>query len=401
MKVSQPPAVSVCLPVYNGERFLAQAIQSVLEQSYTDFELLIIDDCSTDSSPEIIERFALSDKRIRRLKNNQNLGLFENYNECMRQASGRYIKLFAQDDIFHPAILEKMVGVLETKQEVALVTCAKEWVNEAGEVIEATTEKALRTLKPFDQDRQRPGKEAMLETFHHLVNWLGEPCTSMFRSAYKGSGFDIRFKQVGDLEYWYRILQNGDHYFLSQELCKFRKHAASTTNRNGRSLSALLDWFVLGNKYRHLIAELNESEDEFCQRLTRRLIKSVSTRFGAMPDNVKLDPAVVLRQLTEFDSVLSCFATAPGTDRDLEAEYKMFAICALREGANLHNEVRITQSQVEHQEQQIALLRLELEDVRQSFGSEIVELQAMLSQLGNSLSWKVTAPLRGFKRLLK
>jgi glycosyltransferase involved in cell wall biosynthesis len=399
--MSHTRTVSVCLPVYNGERFLAEAIRSVLEQTYTDFELLIIDDCSTDSSPEIIKQFTSLDKRVRYLKNEQNLGLFENYNECMKQASGRYIKLFAQDDVFHPSILEKMVGVFESKPEVALVTCAKEWVGESGEEIRPTTQKALRTLKPFDQDRQRPAKEAILESFQHLVNWLGEPCTSMFRNSDKGSGFDVRFKQVGDLEYWYRILQNGDYYFLAEDLCKFRKHSASTTNRNGRSLSALLDWFVLGNKYRHLISEINETEDEFCQRLTRRLIKSVSTRFGALPDNVKLDPAVVLKQLTDFESVLSCFATAPGTIRDFEAEYKVFAICALRAGAGLHNEIRITQSQVELQQEEIARLQSELADVRLAFGNEIEELQNKLSALGNSLSWKVTAPLRSFNRLLR
>ena len=399
--MSQPQTVSVCLPVYNGERFLAQAIESVLKQSYADFELLIIDDCSTDSSAEIIQHFKSVDGRVRYLKNECNLGLFENYNECMKQASGQYIKLFAQDDIFDPTVLERMVNVFETKPEVALVTCAKQWVNEAGETIEPTTEKALRTLKPFDQDRQRPATEAILETFQHLVNWLGEPCTSMFRSAHKGSGFDTRFKQVGDLEFWYRVLHNGDHYFISQQLCKFRKHSGSTTNRNGRSLSALLDWFVLGNKYRHLISELNESEDEFCQRLTRRLIKSVSTRFGALPDNVKLDPSTVLKQLTDFEDVLSCFATAPGTARDYEAEYKMFAICALRAGAGLHNDVRFAQSHVELQQKQISDLQLELDEVRLAFGNEIKELQEKLSELGNSLSWKVTAPLRGFKRLMR
>jgi glycosyltransferase involved in cell wall biosynthesis len=399
--MAQVPTVSVCLPVYNGQRFLSIAIESVLAQSYKDFELLIIDDCSTDSSPQIVAEYAATDHRIRSLKNPENLGLFNNYNECIRRASGRYIKLFAQDDVFHPNILERMVQVLDSRPNVALVSCAKGWISETGEVIEATNENALRTLKPFDEDICKPALEAMLDSFQRFVNWLGEPCTVMFRQEHKDTGFDVRFKQIGDLEYSYRLLQHGDYYFLSDELCKFRKHPGSTTNSNGRSLSALLDWFVLGSKYRYLINELNETEDEFCQRLTRRLVKTISTRFAAYTEDRKIDPEKVLEQLTTYSSVLSCFATAPGTVRDEESEYKVFAICALKEGANLVNEVRYAQNQVEFQEGQIADLRAEMKDVREALEAEVAELRAALSELGNSVSWKVTAPLRTFKNMLR
>lgn len=401
--MSQNPTVSICLPVYNGEKFLAQAIESVVQQSYRDFELLIIDDCSTDGSFEIIEQFRGSDNRIRYIKNAQNLGLFNNYNECIKQATGQYIKLFAQDDIFHPNILERMVDVLQKRPEVALVSCTKGWVGEHGERIEPGNEMALRTLRPFDVDTQKPAEEAILDSFQRFVNWLGEPSTVMFRNEHKSTGFDVRFRQIGDLEYWYRILQNGDYYFLSDELCRFRKHAGSTTNRNGRSLSALLDWFLLGSKYRYLIPRQSEpeTEDEFARRLTRRLIKTIATRFALATENPQLDTVKVMQQLTDHGTVLSCFGTASDTTRDPEAEYKVFAICALREGANMHNEVRILQNRVEHQEQQIADLETELDDVRFAFDSEISELQTKLNKLGNSLSWRVTAPLRGFKRLLK
>jgi len=397
----ETPTVSVCLPVYNGERFLSQAIESVLEQNYKDFELLIIDDCSTDNSARIIADYASLDKRIRSLKNFCNLGLFNNYNQSIKEASGRFIKLFAQDDLFKPTILEKMVEVLANRQDVALVSCAKSWIDETGDKIEATNANALRTLKPFEQDTYKCGKKATLDSFQRFVNWLGEPSAVMFRSAHRNSGFDIHFKQIGDLEYWYRILENGGYYFLSDELCKFRKHPYSTTNSNGRSLAALLDWFVLGSKYRHLIDELNETEADFCERLTRRLIKTISTRFAAQTENNKIDPSEILKQLTNFDSVLSCFGTQPGIQRNEWEEYKVFAICALREGANLHNEVRFAQNQVEFQQGQISDLRTELEEVRLALQAEVAELREALSELGNSVSWKVTAPLRSFKKMLR
>jgi len=396
--MQKPPKVSVCLPVYNGERFLAEAIQSVLKQSFKDFELLIIDDCSHDRSQEIIKDFAASDKRIRFLQNSKNLGLFNNYNECLKMADGQYIKLFAQDDVFHHNIIEEMVNVMENNPQVALVSCTKGWISETDEKLEPTNAAELGILKPFDKDTYKSANEMVLDSFQRFINCLGEPCTVMFRSIHKDSGFDTRFKQIGDLEYWYRILQHGDYYFLSAELCKFRKHQDSATNRNSRSLSALLDWFVLGSKHRHLIAQLNETEAEFCARLTRRLIKTISTRFAAYTENTKIDPGKVLEQLTSFTDVLSCFS--PTANRCEADEYKVFAICALKEGANLLNEVRLVQNQVEFKESQIDDLKSELKEVKSALQNEIAELKAALFEMGNSASWKATAPLRTVKKLL-
>ncbi len=96
------PQVSVCLPVFNGERFLSAAIESTLAQSEPHFELLISDDASTDASWQIIQEYARSERRIKCWQNQSNLGLFKNYNVCMEQASGEYIKLFAQDDLLEP-----------------------------------------------------------------------------------------------------------------------------------------------------------------------------------------------------------------------------------------------------------------------------------------------------------
>ena len=101
------PTVSICLPVYNGERFLREAIESVLAQTYEDYELLISDDLSQDSSLEIAHSYAKRDTRIIVSSNPKNLGLFANYNACQKLASGKYIKPFAQDDSTCPSYAGK------------------------------------------------------------------------------------------------------------------------------------------------------------------------------------------------------------------------------------------------------------------------------------------------------
>ncbi len=99
MPINNFPKVTVCLPTYNSGEFITQAIDSILEQTFKDFELIISDDCSTDNTPEIIRSYLEKDRRIKYLQNSQNLGLFMNWNRCLESASGEYITVFAQDDL--------------------------------------------------------------------------------------------------------------------------------------------------------------------------------------------------------------------------------------------------------------------------------------------------------------
>src|SRR5882757_11491357 len=111
------PKVSICLPVYNGERYLSQAIESALAQTCTDFELLIADDCSQDGSRAIADSYARQDDRIRIWQHENNQGLFANYNFLIAQASAPIVKLFAQDDVLLPESVRRSVEVLETHPE--------------------------------------------------------------------------------------------------------------------------------------------------------------------------------------------------------------------------------------------------------------------------------------------
>ncbi len=116
--------VSICMPTYNGERYIADAIQSALNQTYGDFELLISDDCSTDLTADIVQEFMRRDDRIHYWRNDSRLGLFPNYNECMSQCKGDLIKPFAQDDLLSPKALEIMVSSYTTNK-VSLVCCGE------------------------------------------------------------------------------------------------------------------------------------------------------------------------------------------------------------------------------------------------------------------------------------
>lgn len=111
--VMPSPLVSVCLPVYNGAHYLGQAIDSVLAQTYENFELIVNHDCSCDSSRHLLAEYARRDKRIKLSQNKQNLGLFSNYNACLLEANGQIIKPFAQDDLLDTTMIETIVAAFD------------------------------------------------------------------------------------------------------------------------------------------------------------------------------------------------------------------------------------------------------------------------------------------------
>lgn len=114
------PVISIGVPVYNGENFLAEAIESVLAQTFGDFELIICDNASTDGTRAICEAYAARDARVRYYRNPRNLGAAANYNRAFALARGRYFKWLAHDDRLHREFLERTVAVLEERPEVVL-----------------------------------------------------------------------------------------------------------------------------------------------------------------------------------------------------------------------------------------------------------------------------------------
>ena len=126
------PTVSVILAVYNGQEFLAESIRSVLEQPYNDFEFIIINDCSTDSTLEIIESFR--DPRIFVFTNEKNLGQASSLNIGIERARGRYLARIDADDLFLPGKLEKQVAYLESHPDVAVLGTGAVVLDDAGQV---------------------------------------------------------------------------------------------------------------------------------------------------------------------------------------------------------------------------------------------------------------------------
>jgi glycosyltransferase involved in cell wall biosynthesis len=124
--------LTIGMPVFNGERYLPAALASLLNQTFSEFELLIQDNASTDRTREMCRSFAATDARISYQRNERNLGAAKNYNRVLDRASGRYFKWAAHDDVCKPDYLRRCIEVLEQQQDVVLCHSQSEAIDPAG-----------------------------------------------------------------------------------------------------------------------------------------------------------------------------------------------------------------------------------------------------------------------------
>ncbi|RYY30114.1 MAG: glycosyltransferase family 2 protein [Chitinophagaceae bacterium] len=211
MKIN--PKVSVLIPTYNYARYLPEAIESVLNQTFTDFELIIVDNNSNDDTDEVVSRYK-QDPRVSYYKNATNIGLAGNWNRCLELATGQYIKFLCADDKFHPLMLMKFTTVMDANPSVSLVTCHKQ-VFDAHSFV---TTVAFSHL----QD----GRKALLNTLADHC-WIGEPSSVMFRKKDLAVGnFTTVYQMHVDWEMWLRVLSVGDCYIVPEALSYIRYHPA-------------------------------------------------------------------------------------------------------------------------------------------------------------------------------
>jgi glycosyltransferase involved in cell wall biosynthesis len=146
---SQSPTLSIGLPVYNGERHIEHALQSFLAQTYTDFEIVICDNASSDATEEICRRYVERDARVRYHRNERNVGAAPNFNLAFERAAAPYFKWAAHDDICLPDYLEACMDVMLRDPSVVLCHSEIDLIDDAGEVIRAHSEELHHT----DADR--------------------------------------------------------------------------------------------------------------------------------------------------------------------------------------------------------------------------------------------------------
>jgi glycosyltransferase involved in cell wall biosynthesis len=208
--------VSVCIPTCNRADYLRQAIESVLGQSFSDYELIVSDNASNDSTGTVIKSF--DDDRIVYIRKEIHVGLVENWNSCLAAAKGEYINIFHDDDIMMPENLALKVAVLDKHQEVGIVHSNFNIIDENGQL------KKIAAHFFVSNDFIECGRIFLKKSLLGF-NPINPPSAVIRKECYqKLGGFSNRVYFTTDWEYWMRISMFYDVGFLSQPLIRYRMY---------------------------------------------------------------------------------------------------------------------------------------------------------------------------------
>lgn len=259
MTTDANPEISVCIPVYNGEAYIGTAIDSILSQSFTNFEIVITDDQSKDRTREILLAYCAKDSRVKVFPNEENLGAVRNLNRALSLSKGKYIKPFASDDLMMEGHLEQMHQGFQQDPSITIVACAKEIIDENG------AKQSVRRAYPssgFYEGREVRKDCLRNKASSHIINLLGEPCCVLLRADQVEDGFDTNYFHIADLDMWTRVLSKGNLYYISEPRCQWRHHKNSTTSNNFKSLYYALDFLRIIDKNLDLCIELYGSREQ-------------------------------------------------------------------------------------------------------------------------------------------
>jgi len=233
---SDSPSVSVCIPTYNGAKYLQACLESALNQTLDDIEIVVVDDASTDDTVAIVEHFIASDHRVRLFHNEANLGLVQNWNQSIKNARGSWIKPLFQDDTLDPGCVETLLK--HAIDERSLVSCCfRRFIFEA-DFLKSSEQMYLGNREfvssQFQHGVLRPEEIATLAMDQLGSNFFGEPIVALIhRSVFDKVGyFDDALAQRCDTEFWVRAGVNFGLSMVREDLATYRVHGSTTSAQN-------------------------------------------------------------------------------------------------------------------------------------------------------------------------
>lgn len=242
------PKVSVLIPAYNYAQYLPEAIESVLAQTYSDFELIIVDNCSTDNTEDIVQKYSIQDQRIQYIKNQENIGMFRNYNQALLYAKGDYIKFLNADDLLYPHALRSFLDIFENYPNVSLVTSHKKHIG-------------LREFIGYQELLGEIDGQFVISSVLKNGNWIGEPTTVMFKKELNIGLFEPSLLYFADVDMWLKILSSGNLFVIDDILSIFRIHSEQGTvhlhSSSDKIIFNMIEWIeyvrfaIQSNRFRY------------------------------------------------------------------------------------------------------------------------------------------------------
>jgi len=282
MTIATSPKVSVCIPVYNGSDYIAESIDSVLAQTFKDFELIVCDNCSTDNTEEIVRSF--NDSRIRYVRNQKNLGGVGNANRCLELASGEYISIWHHDDCMMPNNLERKVCLLDEHPGVGFVHSNLVLIDEKNEVVSSNI---------WNEDSRHDYIKNGIEVFREFLSYLHHGASVFIgavlarRECYaRVGGFSTELPHVEDVEMWLRMALFYNVACIGTPLVKYRIHPESMSSSFGdyRTIPYLKEHYLVAQmvfeKHSDRIPQANNLKQQVSRSFGERAMSLAYNAFS-------------------------------------------------------------------------------------------------------------------------
>lgn len=236
------PLVSICIPTFNGQDYIHEAMTSAVDQTYPNLEIVVSDDQSSDDTVEIINSFKEKTNIPIHIYNHNPQGIGANWNHCVQKASGDFIKFLFQDDVLHPSCIELMMIMMLSDDQIGLVYSKREFIyKEVSQAIDEFVDfyadlhtywEELSDLKGVVDGKRYLRDPQFLNA---PKNKIGEPSNVLLRKiCFEKIGFfSEKMQQALDSDFWYRLMPHYKIGFIDEVLSEFRLHdnQASVINK--------------------------------------------------------------------------------------------------------------------------------------------------------------------------
>ncbi|MBR2833503.1 MAG: glycosyltransferase [Bacilli bacterium] len=395
--------VSVIIPSYNHEKYIKECIMSVLNQTYKNLEVFVMDDCSTDNSQKVIK--SIKDDRFKAFYSKKNKGTVRTVNELMNKCSGDYIAVIGSDDIWEKSKIEKQVDFLDNNKSVGAVFSAAEIIDENNNIYEDDYD---FNHNVFNNENIKRGER--MRYFFEKGNHLCHSSSLIRKSVVDKIGlYNVSYMQLHDYDYWVRLINNFDIYILDEKLVKYRRFKKNKKNLSNNSTESLIrvvnennmiiswmfnnmnkDIFIDGFKDLFVDKESQSNKEILCEKyfillkykffgvINRQLAFSLIYNYS--------DKDSLFRTLEKkFNYTINSFY------HDTGKTYDVFNFDIV------NDRFSETGKTVDEMKKTIELQT----NIIDTYKDRIVVLESNINALKSSTSWKITKPLRKIKGLIR
>lgn len=320
-KLSNQPLVSICIPTYNAEKTVVQTVQSILNQTYQNLEIIIVDNASTDNTLNLLQKF--KDPRIKIYRNTTNIGAEKNFSKCVELAKGKYIAIFHADDLYMPDMVEKQIRAFQDNPTIGAVFTMANLINTCGEIIGGGK---------LPVKLRGKGIYYFPEMFLSLLenaSFFVTPSAMVESELYKKLvPFNVeKFGTSADLDMWLRILEEQPITILDEKLMSYRISYTQGTYQLGYVRTEQADFFKVIDYYLSVKSDaLNIPCSTLNRYELRRSIDNIRCAVNCLAEGQSQDAKKLLKE--SFSA--NIFKTTIGSNRRFYSiVYLIFGIMLL------------------------------------------------------------------------